>query len=292
MTKIDRPLKAGDPHYTAYVGPPAEYDFMGATQFRLLCTLGLRDSHRILDFGCGSLRAGRLLIPYLKSGHYYGIEPNEWLIREAFKNELGNEIKSTKNPHLFHNDDFRCAYIGEKFDFILAQSIFSHAGRDLIAKTLGEFRESLSLSGKSVVTFIECDRKTDEYKGAGWVYPGVVRYRPETIHKLISNAGLAGRPIPWFHPRQQWYVLAGSSKFLPTQQMDIDLRGHVLFDSRFSAEQQIMSPIDREIYQLQSLARQLSAQRDALINSRSWRMTAPLRAIARALRSISRIGGQ
>jgi hypothetical protein len=58
-------LTPGDMHYTAYVGPPAQYDFMGASQFRLLCTLGLRENHTLLDFGCGSLRAGRLLIPYL-----------------------------------------------------------------------------------------------------------------------------------------------------------------------------------------------------------------------------------
>jgi len=51
-------LKPGDDHHMAYVGPPTQHDFMGATQFRLLCTLGLRAHHRLLDFGCGSLRAG------------------------------------------------------------------------------------------------------------------------------------------------------------------------------------------------------------------------------------------
>ena len=58
-------LPPGARHYAAYVGPPEQYDFMGATQFRLLTTLGLREHHSVLDFGCGSLRAGRLLIPYL-----------------------------------------------------------------------------------------------------------------------------------------------------------------------------------------------------------------------------------
>jgi hypothetical protein len=60
-----RNLGAGAAHYTAFVGPPDQYDLMGATQFRLLTTLGLRDYHRLLDFGCGSLRVGRLLISYL-----------------------------------------------------------------------------------------------------------------------------------------------------------------------------------------------------------------------------------
>ena len=46
-----RALRPGDDHYTAFVGPPAQYDFMGATQFRLLTALGLRSHHRVLDFG-------------------------------------------------------------------------------------------------------------------------------------------------------------------------------------------------------------------------------------------------
>jgi hypothetical protein len=56
-------LRPGSDHYTAWVGPPDRYDFMGATQFALLFAIGLRGHHKLLDFGCGSLRAGRLLIP-------------------------------------------------------------------------------------------------------------------------------------------------------------------------------------------------------------------------------------
>ena len=36
-------LRAGSEHYRAYVGPPKQYDFMGATQFALLFLLGLRE---------------------------------------------------------------------------------------------------------------------------------------------------------------------------------------------------------------------------------------------------------
>ncbi len=41
-----RNLQPGDLNYRAYVGPPDQYDFMGATQFRLLTSLGLREEHR------------------------------------------------------------------------------------------------------------------------------------------------------------------------------------------------------------------------------------------------------
>ena len=58
-------LRPGDPQYRAYVGPPEDYDLIAAMVFNLLTTLGLRQHHSVLDIGCGSLRIGRLLIPYL-----------------------------------------------------------------------------------------------------------------------------------------------------------------------------------------------------------------------------------
>ena len=70
-------LKTEDNDYRAYVGPLDRYDFMGASQFRLLTSLGLRAEHKLLDFGCGSLRSGKLLIPYFNAGNYYGQEPNK-----------------------------------------------------------------------------------------------------------------------------------------------------------------------------------------------------------------------
>jgi hypothetical protein len=54
---------------------------MGATQFRLLTSLGLREHHSVLDFGCRSLREGRLLIPYLLPGRYYGLNPTTGLLK-------------------------------------------------------------------------------------------------------------------------------------------------------------------------------------------------------------------
>jgi len=89
-------LKAGDNHYMAYVGPSTQYDFMGASQFRLLSTLGLRANHSLLDFGCGSLRAGRLFLTYLDEGSYFGIEPNKWLIEDAIKNQIGKDLATLK----------------------------------------------------------------------------------------------------------------------------------------------------------------------------------------------------
>jgi SAM-dependent methyltransferase len=223
-------LAGGSRHYRAYVGPPRQFDFMGATQFRLLTTLGLREHHSVLDFGCGSLRAGRLLIPYLLPGRYYGLEPNRWLIEDGISRQLGAELIELKRPIFLYNSDFSAAHFGVQFDFILAQSIFSHAGPDIVSVALSSFKRCLKTDGLALATFIQPAQLggAEESNAPGWLYPGCLSYNVETVIMLINNAGLSGRPIPWFHPRQTWFVIAHSPDGLPSAADDIHLSGVVL----------------------------------------------------------------
>jgi SAM-dependent methyltransferase len=229
--KEKKPLKAGDKHYTAYVGPPERYDFMGATQFRLLCTLGLRADNYLLDFGCGSLRAGRLFIPYLDKGRYFGIEPNKWLINDGIKYNTGRDIIRIKKPRFNHNSDFRTDVFGTKFDFIIAQSIFSHAGNDLVLTALKNFSNSLNPYGIIAATFIEGDI---DFDGSGWIYPGCVTYKRTTVEKFADAANIHVLRIPWYHPRQTWYLLAKDKKRLPGEDMFKHLSGAVLLEPEFA----------------------------------------------------------
>jgi cyclopropane fatty-acyl-phospholipid synthase-like methyltransferase len=227
-------LQAGSAeHYSAYVGPPDQYDFMGATQFRLACALGLREDQYLLDFGCGSLRAGRLFIPYLLADRYCGVEPNAWLVKDAIAGEFGgDDIVRLKRPRFDYNDEFRVGMFGTLFDFIVAQSIFSHCGSDLIARALQNFRDVLRCDGVVMATFVP-NTKQDEYAGSGWVYPGCVAYGDATIRRLADSAQLACTRIPWFHPRQDWYLFAHDVARLPSAEDAAQhLSGKVLWDKR------------------------------------------------------------
>ncbi|MHB8174618.1 MAG: class I SAM-dependent methyltransferase [Nitrospirota bacterium] len=219
------------PRYKKYVGPVDQYDFMGATQFRLLCTLGLRANNYMLDFGCGSLRAGRFFISYLDKGRYFGIEPNKWLIKEGIKHNTGRDILKLKKPRFDYNSDFRTDVFGTKFDFIVAQSIFSHTGNDIISGILKNFKDSLNPGGIIAVTFFEAD---SDFEGNGWVYPGCARYKRTTVKKFFDDAGVYALRIPWYHPRQTWYLISNDKSRLPRDDMFQHLSGAVLFDPEFA----------------------------------------------------------
>lgn len=46
--------------------------------------------------------------------------------------------------------------------------------------------------------------------------------------RLADRAGLFGRPLPWFHPRQTWCVLARDPDWLPRAEHDARLRDAIL----------------------------------------------------------------
>lgn len=199
-------LKPGDPHYRAYVGPPEDYDLVAAMTFGLLTTLGLRQHHTLLDLGCGSLRNGRLFIPYLNRDKYCGIEPNEWLVQEGIEREIGETLLRIKRPRFFFFE--APALLREKAiaaDFAVAQSIFSHCGLDLMASWLSALAESLVASGALLATFLP-DEEDSPRKG--WVYPECVRFRPDTLGRLAGEAGLRFQILEWKHPRQTWALFA------------------------------------------------------------------------------------
>jgi cyclopropane fatty-acyl-phospholipid synthase-like methyltransferase len=199
-------LKPGDSQYRAYVGPPEDYDLIAAMTFNLLTTLGLRQHHSLLDIGCGSLRIGRLLIPYLNRGKYVGVEPNEWLVNEGIRRELGDALVQIKRPtFLFSASPGAIAQVKSAFDFALAQSIFSHCGLDLIEGWLSAVSRSLAKRGALVATFLIGDQDSPK---TGWIYPDCVNYRPETLDRAAKAVNLRFEILDWKHPRQTWALFA------------------------------------------------------------------------------------
>jgi arylsulfatase len=199
-------LKPGDPHYRAYVGPPEDYDLVAAMTFNLLTTLGLRQHHSLLDVGCGSLRIGRLLIPYLNKDRYVGLEPNEWLVREGIRHEIGETLLQIKRPTFYFTDSPAIlANIKIAFDFAVAQSIFSHCGLDLIAPWLSFIARSLAVDGALVATFFLSENDNIEL---GWIYPACVSYKSDTLRRVAAETGLRFEVLDWRHPRQTWALFA------------------------------------------------------------------------------------
>lgn len=208
-----RAMPGHAPH-RAYVGQPLRFDVMGASQFALLFLLGLREHHRLLDFGCGSLRLGRLAIPYLVPERYFGVEPLSDLVEAGFEHELGQDIRALKRPRFDHNADYEVAGFGERFDFIIAQSVFSHTGSAVTRKGLAAFAGVLAPGGLILVNVLLGEPGPHD-DAVEWAYPACVPYAPDQLTALAAEAGLVARACPWPHPGLHWFVMAAREQDLP-----------------------------------------------------------------------------
>ncbi len=229
IVAASKKLKAGSANYRAYVGPAKQFDFMGASQFMLLFMLGLREEHKLLDIGCGSLRAGKFFIQYLLPEKYYGHEPNQWLWKRAFEAETGECVKSIKRPKFSDEGETDFTTFGTSFDYIVAQSVLSHMGENLFNDLVSKIPNVLNPGGQFLFTVL--DEKTGAYSRLptgsqfkGWRYPGCVGYSVSEVLGKCEEAGLFVQRIDWFHPRQSWYRAVGNKEELLDEDQLLELK--------------------------------------------------------------------
>ena len=84
---------------------------MGGLQRDFLVDQGLMPEHRLLDVGCGALRAGIHLVEYLDPGHYYGIDINETVLDAGYDRELPAALRARlPRDHLRETERFDCDF--------------------------------------------------------------------------------------------------------------------------------------------------------------------------------------
>lgn len=101
---------------------------MGEKQFEFMKMRGLEPHHSLLDIGCGTLRGGQHFIRYLEPDKYSGFDISVKAI-EAASEAVRDLGLSGRRPKLRVNTarNLRFSeYQGNQFDFLLAQSVFSH----------------------------------------------------------------------------------------------------------------------------------------------------------------------
>ena len=195
--------------YRASVGPPENYDIIGAKQFCVLVNHGLREHHYLLDIGCGSIRGGKFFIPYLQAGHYFGVDPNSKAVNEGIDNELNRKyVLTQKKARFWFHDAFQLSSfpgIPTKMDFILAQSIFSHTSRAQTEKCIQQARLFMTSCSKFLGTWFVGPHNWEE---EGWK-PGSVVTRPqEYLERIADQNGLSFDRQGYAHPSgQTWFLM-------------------------------------------------------------------------------------
>ncbi|GAA0921734.1 class I SAM-dependent methyltransferase [Nonomuraea longicatena] len=157
---------------------------VGRMQFDYLVAHGLQPEHRMLEIGCGNLRAGRLFIEYLHGGHYYGVDISPDILLAAqdtlVRYNLGGRL-----PHLTPVHDLRFAFLPDAhFDVVHAHSVFSHSPIGVIEECFAHVGRVMKPGGWFDFTFDRTEGKEHQVLREDFYY------RTDTLLALADRHGL------------------------------------------------------------------------------------------------------
>jgi SAM-dependent methyltransferase len=160
---------------------------IGKMQFDYLKEHGLRPEHRVLEIGCGNLRAGWRIIRYVEPGHYYGVDISQQVLLSA-QHTIADRGLREKLPYLVLVRDQTFAFLPDAtFDVVHAHSVFSHAPLDVIEDCFAHVGRVMKPDGFFDFTF-----KRTEGKEYGKLREDFY-YRTETLIDAAARHGLTAR---------------------------------------------------------------------------------------------------
>ena len=186
-------------NYKSFVGPGGRYYINGARFFtHLVRELGLKPTDKLLDIGCGSLRIGRQLIPFLDSKRYYGVEPEEKWVKDGLKHEFSADMIDLKFPEFYYGSDFDFKTFNISFDVAIAMQVFIHCGADQLRQCLNNLYGCLTPTGCALLT-VRIGNKTKEIpyptsnKRYNYSSHKTTIYNIHDFNKIVSDTKFKGK---------------------------------------------------------------------------------------------------
>ena len=164
---------------------PSDYfeswDEFSEWQFRFLVKkIRIPTDTQFLDIGCGSLRLGYLLIPYLKDDCYCGLDAFEPFINLG--NDLMKHVGNQKRYYAICSSDFNFDSFDRTFDVAFAHSVLGHLSRQQNRRCFEELKKVMTAGGK----FYGTVALSGKGRGArpGFFYGGITPFRKPSFTSL------------------------------------------------------------------------------------------------------------
>jgi hypothetical protein len=143
--------------------------------------LGLAPHHSVVDYGCGSLRLGSLLIPQLQAGNYVGLDVTDRFYSAGLA-ALDSRLIAEKKPRLRTISPAILAELeSAPPDFLLCFAVVQHVPTSELDEL---FRNILRLAGSKTTVLISFKSNVlqRKFRPASWSYS--VEHLIESLHRV------------------------------------------------------------------------------------------------------------
>lgn len=169
-------------------------------QMQVILDEGLERHDHFLDIGCGCLRLGHMLVPWLDPGHYWGTDASRALMLRGHAEELTPEARARlPAEQLVEDRDFRFPDLPESISFALSWGVFTHLPAAPLGLALQNLQQRFPALRKLLLTVFLAP---PDHAGPFRQRDGVVTHpnRPpwhRSAADIAADATAAGFSIRW-----------------------------------------------------------------------------------------------
>lgn len=164
---------------------------MGRYQLDYLRKRGLLPGHSLLDFGCGYVRAGVHLIPYLDPGCYVGADVSRGRLEQG-QRQIERLGLAGRRPELIWIPDLDLKrFGGRKFDFIWSHGVLSHMPPGDVETFFHNLSTLMHPNSVYLGNYTATDSGDVEWATLRHVY-----YSHQFLERICARAGLKMERLP------------------------------------------------------------------------------------------------
>lgn len=172
---LARRLREGQAHPTLGYHPDrSETDWWKAGEFRFLKmikTFAIAPEHRVIDYGCGTLRLGGHFMRYLEPGNFFGLDVSPDLI-EIGRDLVGGELIQAKAPRLAAIDDRSLADAADfKAAFLFSEAVDYHVVPDELGFYYDALKRLVGAPGSRLLLSVRIAEPEHEFVQGCWARP-------------------------------------------------------------------------------------------------------------------------
>ncbi len=152
--------------------------------FEFLKAKGLLPHHHILDYGCGFMRTGVFLVPYLNDKHYVGVDISGQRLKSAAELARARNLQDGSYKLIELSSCRLDELDGHQFDYIWAGSVIHHMPEPDIRIFLSNLKRLISGDSQFFFTFTPAEEGRYERRRIKDFY-----YPVDEMRKICESEG-------------------------------------------------------------------------------------------------------